>query len=538
MSTEAPPIHNAAVAGNQAIMANAMREMTQNTTMMRQEILRRVMGYGAEKRMDEECGYPQALTPWDYRTMYDREAVPNRVVSVLPEECWSELPEIYETEDSEETEFEKAWKKLNKERNVLHYLQRMDEVSGIGCYGVMLLGVDDGKELNLPIDGVNEDGTYSDAPKERKLLFMRPFDEYLAPISKFEDRTNNPRFGLPTEYLLKFTDPRATGPTAQSQEMVASKPVHWSRVIHVADNRKCNEWCGVPRMQVVWNRLHDLRKVLGGSAEMFWKGGFPGYSIEVLPEVAAQGIKIDTDAVKEQIEQYLASLQRFLALTGVTVKSLAPQVETPKDHLDAQYNAIAMCIGVPVRVFLGTEEAVKAGDQDKVSWNKRLHKRQVNYLTPMLVRPTFDRLIGIGCLPKPGGSKPATGKPTTNAAGEEVDYCCDWKDLNTPSDKEKAEVAKNKTEAMSTYVSGGVDTLMAPMHYLTHILGFSDDEAEAIIEDAQNHVDDTGGGITAAATAADIDAHPDAHPRPATAVPAGTPPQKPPAPGGTRPRPK
>ena len=63
---------------------------------------------------------------------------------------------------------------------------------------------------------------------------------------------------------------------------------------------------------------------------------------------------------------------------------------------------------------------------------------------------------------------------------EVEEYTVDWPDLNSPTDEDKANVAKSLTEAMSKYVSAGVDTLIPPMEYLTVVLGFTQEEAEAI----------------------------------------------------------
>jgi len=63
------------------------------------------------KDINEECGYPDEITISMYKEMYKREGVAKRVVNILPEDTWSSLPDIYETEKSDETEFEKYGRK-------------------------------------------------------------------------------------------------------------------------------------------------------------------------------------------------------------------------------------------------------------------------------------------------------------------------------------------------------------------------------------------------------------------------------------------
>ena len=268
-----------------------------------------------------------------------------------------------------------------------------------------------------------------------------------------EADVNSPRFGFPTMYTMEFEG------TASSETQV-TKEVHWTRVIHIADGRESSEINGTPRMQPVYNRLLDLRKILGGSGEMFWKGGFPGLSFE--SESEPGDTAIDFDSLKTQMDSYMNGMQRYLATEGMTVKSLAPQVASPKEHVETNMRNIAISMGVPYRIFLGTEEAKLASAQDMRTWNKRIAARQTNYVSPYIIKPFVDRMIIFGILPEP------------------TEYTVDWPDLNAPTDEDKATVAKILTEAISKYVAGGVDALIPPMEFLTTILGMSQEEVEAI----------------------------------------------------------
>jgi hypothetical protein len=50
--------------------------------------------------------------------------------------------------------------------------------------------------------------------------------------------------------------------------------VYWSRILHVADNRKTSEIFGIPRLQVVYNNVIEVKKISGSSGEMFYKGAY------------------------------------------------------------------------------------------------------------------------------------------------------------------------------------------------------------------------------------------------------------------------
>ena len=433
-----------------------------NVTTMRREVLTSLFDRTG-KDIDKECGYPTTLTITDYKNLYDRLGLAARIVELWPDECWALPPAVYETEDQDqETEFEKQWQILQDTFCVWNYLHRIDVLSGIGQFGILLVGIDDGKELQEPAAGLDPvTGIVSgDGSVARKLLYLRAFDESVVTISDYEQDVRSPRFGYPKTYRVNFT-------AEPGQATVEERPIHWSRVIHVADNRSTSEVFGVPRLRNVYNHLYDVKKVSGGSGEMFWKGGFPGYSFELNPEVASKVEAVNWESIKEQVTLYQQGLQRWFGVTGMVVKSLAPQVADPAGHVEMFVKLIALAKGVPWRMLLGSEEARIASVEDKHTWNTRLAYRQNGYLTPWLIRPFVDRLIALRILPRP------------------TQYVVEWPDLNTPTEADQAKVAGIQTEALAKYVAGNVDQLIPPKEYLTLIQKLSGEEVEAI-EDAMN----------------------------------------------------
>lgn len=418
--------------------------------------------------IDLECGYPGDILIDDLVRAFQRGDIAQRVVQLYPDECWTGDPTVLETEDEIDTEFELAWHELNVRRQCFSYLHRVDILSGIGRFGVLLIGIDDGKPLDQPVDGMDDRGNRVGDGRKHELLYLRAFDEGLATISELETSSSNPRFGHPKKYQLRFVDARTggLGGISASSKLITTQDVHWHRVLHVADNRTNSDVFGNPRLEVVFNRLLDLKKVAGGSAEMFWKGGFPGISVEA-PTNVDEIVEFDAEATKEQLEAYMNGLQRYLALVGMQAKSLAPNVADPSKHVETQIRLIAMALGVPWRVFMGVEIGQLASDEDTRNWNKRLERRRNKYITPFLIRPFIERLSALSILP-------------------EIDRppMVQWPDLNTLSDLDIANVAEKRTNSLVKYVQGGVEAMMLPFHYLTHVLGMSDAEARAIIQDA------------------------------------------------------
>lgn len=465
-------------------------EMLLNTIMSsRWGFLQKLMD--PRRDIDQECGYPstEEVGAEQYRLLFDRDPIASRVVKLFPLESWGIQPEVYESEDSEnETEFEKAWDELpyglyganwhrSSEGNLIwEAMRRVDILSGIGHYGVLLLGIDDGKDLSEPIDGIDEKGLINNAElkkmvakKGRRLLYLRCFDESLAVISKLEREEDNPRYGQPVEYQIKFTDPNISLATAGNIH-IATRTVHWHRVVHIADNVMSSEVIGMPRMQPVLNRILDLRKLYGGSAEMYWKGAFPGLSIETHPQLGGD-VSIDTEAMQNQMYDYQNSLQRYLALMGMSAKTLAPTVVDPTPQINTQIQAICIELGIPQRIFLGSERGELASSQDAAAWLDRLKDRQRMYLTPRVVVPFINRLIAIGCLPQP------------------KTYTVRWPDLASMSEEEQARVAGLIIDVMVKYIQGGIENMMTPLDFMTRILHWEQDEAEGVIDAAMEAVE-------------------------------------------------
>lgn len=500
--------------------------LTLHAMTMRFQLLDRMVKASLDKNKDinGECGYSETVSANECRLMWEREGIAKRVVSVYPEECWKKDPEIYEDEDPDtDTPFEAAWKKLAKQFNIFNILQRADTLSGIGTFGVILLGIDDGAALDQAVAGIEPDGTAE--PAGHKLLFLRTFDEKCCQVASYCTDLTNPRYGQPESYNIFFIE--QTNSSQSPQPASQQTKVHWTRIVHLADNRETSEVFGEPRMKPVWNRLYDLRKVLSASGEMFWKGGFPGFSFEVNPELQNQA-SLDTESIRQEFERYSQGLQRYLALTGVTAKSLQPQVADPGPHFITHLKAICISLGVPWRIFMGSEEAKLASDQDVSAWNERVANRQTKYLTPLVILPFINRLIDMGILPplqkvKPKDETDDTAQPgdkkkklTANAPGnpgdtpttdpskvddvgdtmdneEEPAINVDWPDLHSPSAKDKADVAVQIAQAIASYLQAGGDTIMPPEYFLQYVMGYSVDETRKILDAVDKYHSEEGG---------------------------------------------
>lgn len=153
---------------NHSVDSELLAGLAMNATSLRSDFMRNFMD--PRRDVDDECGYPSnaaSIPSTFYRDLYEREPVAARIVQLMPKECWQKTPLVYETEDSGDvTPFEEAWDNLGKSLRgeqcwyqdeegspVWEYLRRADVLSGVGSFGVILLGLDDGRMLDQPADG-------------------------------------------------------------------------------------------------------------------------------------------------------------------------------------------------------------------------------------------------------------------------------------------------------------------------------------------------------------------------------------------------
>jgi len=404
---------------------------------------RAMLAAGFEERHDinKECGYPNTINIDDYYTMYKRNGIGTRVVNIMPDECWQYLPSIV----SPSPAFSATFSILENDLKLWHYLYRIDKLSGIGRFGILVLGVDDGKTLDKPIV----------TSKKLNLKYIRAYSEKQVRIQTIETDSKNVRYGLPVLYSVSFAN------TSDDSGATVTTSVHWTRVVHIADERESSEVYGTPRMENVWNRLLDIRKIVGSSGEMFWNGGFPGYAFESDGET-----EIDIPSTKEQVEKHFGGLQRYMALEGIKVRSLEQQIADPTNSFSVQISSIAIAKGIPKRIFLGSEQAQLSSVQDTRRWNGRLIKRQSEYITPLVIKNCVERLIAINVLPK-------------------AEYQITWPDINTVSDIEKAECADKWAMAVSTYIQGDVHLLIPPTQFFTILGNLPVSEVDNLLNDGE-----------------------------------------------------
>lgn len=450
--------------------------------------------FDGKRDLYAHCGYVKTISVEDFWMRYRRQDVAKRVVNAFPDATWSVKPDVYDTDEGDASAFEKAWEKLCKETKALYYLHRLDKLCGVASYGGLVIGLDDGKSLS------EEPG------KAKKITYLQPYSQRHLLIDEYETEKNSERYGLPSRYNLLY-DPMADESSAsEATRMATGKTdvlgatgtvkVHWKRVLHVAEGCLSSDVFGVPRMESVWNRLVDLEKLAGGSAEMYWQGAFPGMAM--MMEADAQIGTTDQEAMEDEIEEYIHGLRRIMRLKGVKPQSLSQQIANADSFTTIHFQLISCATGIPMRILTGSERGELASSQDTENWMTRVNERRVNFATPGILIPFAERCVELGVLPE--------------AQGEDNEVKVDWPPTDRQNDAERAATNKVKIDLCAAYINGGVEALIPPEQFMERFLELEPEEAEQMLEEAEEYVADQQEEAAVAAKEAGVQLGPDGQP--------------------------
>lgn len=376
---------------------------------------RRAGGDSARRNLDEILRRKQNLAYGDFVERYNRKDIAGRIVDAWPDATWRKAPIITEDEEADATAFEKAWTDLDKRLRCVHYFTRVDKLAGLGRYAVLLIGVKGGTSLSTPLTT----GQFRDPTS---LIYLSVFSEENAKVKTWVDDPKDERFGKPKMYELDFST------NTDGFSGVGKREVHWTRIIHVAEDLLEDEVHGRPRLERPFNLLEDLEKVVGGAAEMFYLGADRGIHADV-----RENFDLDPEDAKkmdDELREYSEGLRRIIRTQGMDVNTIGGTTVDPSNAADKILDLIAGTTGIPKRILLGSEQGELASSQDETNFNGRVKERQEDHAEPVILRAFIDRLIWLGML-------------KVSAEG----YSVEWPSLFEISDKEKVGIVKELATA-------------------------------------------------------------------------------------------
>lgn len=415
-----------------------------------QEILNRFMlaaslgyQYGGDRDIYIALGYPKSITFADYYARYKRQDIAKAIINRPIAATWKGVVAI--ADQNEKTDkLKEAYETLDKQLQLKAQFVRADKLASLGRFGCLLLGLSDvqsATDLSKPVTGSN-----------LKLLYVTPLAESSAEVQTWVESPTDKRYGQPLIY-------KVTIETAEKKSEDIS--VHYSRMLHIAGEQLENEVYGIPALEAVWNRLIDLEKMVGGSAEMYWRGARPGYAGKVDKDMAVDDdLKTRTE---EQMLEYEHGMRRFLVAQGIDFNSLSPQIADPSNHVDIQIEMISSITGIPKRILTGSERGELASGQDRDQWDALITARREEYAEQQIIMPFVKRMMQYGVLPQ---------SDTVTVL---------WESLFIISDKDKAEVGRIRATALKEYAqSPEAQMIMPPEMFYKLFLGLTDSQMDEV----------------------------------------------------------
>lgn len=367
-----------------------------------------------------DYGYPLNLQFFNFWNMYRRFGVARRVVELYPDQTWLDDPEVA----SKDVAFVKELEKLNEKMGLWRRLKGLDTRQRIGRYAGMFMRVRDGLSPDKPIAGR--------LAGLETLVDMVPLYESQLTVSTTEDDPKADDFGMPTMY--QFNGGAAGN---RNEKAGASFRIHPSRIVIASEDSDNSGIYGIPVLESIYNSLMDLRKVLGGGAEGFYKNAAQNIVFDLKDAASAKANSALLNKFNEQYDEFSQNRSRRAMWTpGMEAKTLDSTLVNPKDFALNPLIDISAGANTPIALLMGNQTGRLAGDQDSKGFLSQVQARRTDFGTDM-VKGTLDWLIKWGVLPA-------------------AKYTVEWPDAMAPSTEEKlANTEKMATINKLQFESGG-----------------------------------------------------------------------------------
>ena len=349
--------------------------------------MRANLPFSGKRDLWASFGYPEGLSFVDTMRMYNRGGIARRVAHAYPNAVWSRPPVLWCKEDPA---WSQEFEQFMANSGAWIALFRLDILSSLGTYGVLLLGT-------------NKSNLRSELKAPANLVFLQAYSEQNAQIIQWDTQETSPNFGRPSMYRLNPENDSRQHFSSSIGSMPLRKPleVHWTRTLHVCHGALENDIYGRPVFSDIWNYLVDLEKVVGSSAESYWMTANRGMHADVDKEMAMDSQ--DAADLSDEIDEYQHGLRRFIRTRGVKVNSLGSEVADPRGPYEVLLTLISGTKGIPRRTLTGSEAGQLASAQDKGNWAERVGEYRQLHAEPAILKPFVERMIAIGAIRKPRG---------------------------------------------------------------------------------------------------------------------------------------
>jgi hypothetical protein len=396
-------------------------------------------------------GYHETVTFDKLLSAYLRGGPAHGAVHRLLSTCWRDNPRILTPGSDDESPWERQVAEVFEDLALWTKLRDFDRRNLIGRYSALVYRVADGLTLDQPL------------VRAKKLTDVVPLYEDQVRVSEWHSDENDwETFGAPRMYQIRLRSPASLASDTQGQpERWAN--VHPSRLQVLAEGSVGSMFDGVPFLLPSYNALVDLEKITGGSAEGYLKNSGRTLNFKYAPDASPQAAVGGgtPEEVRQKHDDRARAINRnqdaAIVTQGADVGVLSTVMHDPAPAWMCAANTACAAWRMPFTMVFGQQTGRLASDEDKADMNGRGDERRVGLLTPM-VREFVKRMQSCGVLPP--------GK-----------FVIEWPPLDSPGDKERAELLKAYTAAMQASSAAGQSEPLFIGKELRRVVGYEPLEA-------------------------------------------------------------
>ena len=363
-----------------------------------------------------DYGYPATLDFSNYWNMYRRFGLARTVVDLPADRAWITTPTIEGLDSS--------FGKFTERLKFWHRMKALDIRQRVGRYAGLFMRISDGKLPDQPLEPAS-------IASLDNIVDITPLYESQLKVLTVEQDASSPRLGQPLTYQYS-----STAPGGRNEKASISTTIHWSRVVIAAEGADTGDIYGVSELEAPYNSLMDLRKVIGGGAEGFYKNAAQNVVFSVKDLTAASRNAEALENFSAQYNEFDRNRsRRAIMAPGMDVTALESSLINPKEFFNAALNDIASASQIPSTILIGQQTGRLASGEDSEAFNANVQSRRVNFLTQM-IGDVIDWCITAGAIPS-------------------SDYEVVWDDLLALSDKSRLENAGHMSKINSDNFRAG-----------------------------------------------------------------------------------
>lgn len=375
------------------------------------------------KTLYREFGYPEVLGFDDFYRAYKRNAVARAAVRRVIDNCWQDNPEIFEGEEKEDgAKKDSAWdKRVNKLfKKLWKQIKGADRRNFVGNCSALLIQLKDGGKWHAPVNT-----TTVRSLQEKALVRLIPVWEAQLDVSQWNNDPDSDTFGMPKMY--QFTEMPVGSESGRPGRII---DVHPDRVFILAEGADDDGMDGESMLEAGFNKLLDIEKISGGSAEGFLKNASRqlnfNFSAKTNFSQLARALGVSeselSDAMDEQTRRLNNNTDSAVMMQEGDASVLSVAAADPEPTWRTALNEFCATIPIPVKILIGMQTGERASTEDMKDWAKTGNARRAGFLADV-VEGIVRWFIRLEIIPAP--------------AEEEITI--HWSDLLAPGDAEKIE---------------------------------------------------------------------------------------------------